>query len=79
MSKVAIFASGAGSNADRIINFLTNKKSVVKVDCILTNKESAGIYAVAKDFGVPIFYFSNADFSNGATISDFLIKLNQLL
>tara|TARA_R110000868_G_scaffold96065_2_gene264240 strand:+ start:869 stop:1453 length:585 start_codon:yes stop_codon:yes gene_type:complete len=74
MSKIAIFASGAGSNADRIIHFLTNKSSSIKVDCILTNKKSAGIYEVAKKFEIPIFYFSNSDFAKGTVVLDFLEK-----
>tara|TARA_B110000503_G_scaffold135011_1_gene214793 strand:+ start:1703 stop:2293 length:591 start_codon:yes stop_codon:yes gene_type:complete len=74
MSKVAIFASGAGSNADRILQFLAERQSLVEIDCIVTNRELAGIYTVAKKFDVPIYYFSNSDFAEGTLVLDFLQK-----
>ena len=74
MSKVAIFASGAGSNADRILKFLSEKQSSVQIECIVTNKINIGIYDVAKKYGVPIVYFSNSDFADGKSILDFLQK-----
>ena len=58
MSKVAIFASGAGSNAATILHFLNEKQSSVKVALIVTNKKEAGIYQVAENHQLPIFYFS---------------------
>ncbi|MFT6165748.1 MAG: phosphoribosylglycinamide formyltransferase-1 [Vicingaceae bacterium] len=74
MSKVAIFASGAGSNADRILQFLAERQSLVEIDCIITNRELAGIYTVANKFDVPIYYFSNSDFAEGTVVLDFLQK-----
>lgn len=68
MSKIAIFASGAGSNADRIFQFLKEKNSSVEIDCFITNKKEAGIYHVAERLGVPIFYFSNASFKSGVEV-----------
>ena len=68
MSKIAIFASGAGSNADRFIQYTNDLQSDVQVDCLLTNRKVAGIYEVAAKNSVPIFYFSNEDFSNNTKI-----------
>lgn len=72
MSKIAIFASGAGSNADRILDFTNDLQPDVQVDCLLTNKKVAGIYEVAEKNSVPIFYFSNQDFSDSTKIVSFL-------
>ena len=76
MSKVAIFASGAGSNADRILQFLTEKQSPIQIDCLLTNKREAGIYKVADKFDVPIFCFSNTAFAEGDSVLEFLLTRN---
>ena len=72
MSKVAIFASGAGSNADRILHFLNEKQSSVKVALIVTNKKEAGIYQVAENHQLPILYFSNQDFLEATPVLQFL-------
>lgn len=68
MSKIVIFASGNGSNARQILRFLSEKKSPVQVVAIFTNKECAGIYDVAKQFSVPISFFSNAQFAHGVAV-----------
>lgn len=62
MSKIAIFASGEGSNARQILRFLKQKKSSVQVSMLITNKASAGIHLVAAEYNTPIHVFSNADF-----------------
>lgn len=72
MTKLAIFASGSGTNADQITSYFKSSQSEIEVDCILTNKKEAGVIAVAKKHRVPHFYFSNAFFENGEQVVDFL-------
>ena len=72
MSKIAIFASGAGSNASKIIEYFNANSRHAQVDCIATNQIEAGIHQVAAKFEVPIFYFDNSAFASG-------IEVNQLL
>jgi phosphoribosylglycinamide formyltransferase-1 len=74
MSKVVIFASGTGSNADRILQFLVEKQSSIEIDCFVTNRVNAGLYDVADKFEIPVFYFPNSDFAEGNVILDFLLK-----
>jgi phosphoribosylglycinamide formyltransferase-1 len=76
MSKVAIFASGAGSNADRILQYLAKKQSLIQIDCLVTNKREAGIYKVAEKFNVPIFCFPNTAFAKGDSALEFLMARN---
>jgi phosphoribosylglycinamide formyltransferase-1 len=76
MSKVAIFASGAGSNADRILQYLAKKQSLIQIDCLVTNKREAGIYKVAEEFNVPIFCFPNTAFAKGDSVLEFLMARN---
>ena len=52
MHKVAIFASGTGSNAQKIIDFF-RKSDRVKIALILCNKPGAGVLEIAKNEGIP--------------------------
>jgi phosphoribosylglycinamide formyltransferase-1 len=72
MPKIAIFASGAGSNAAQILKHFKGNAKGVSVDCILSNKEQAGVAEVAQDFSVPFFYFSNEAFEQSTAIIHFL-------
>lgn len=45
---IAIFASGAGSNAQKIIDYFDKKKKAGKVSLIVCNKLGAGVLAIAK-------------------------------
>lgn len=74
MSKIAIFASGAGSNALKIIEHFKGKPDVAKVDCLITNKEKAGVYDVSNACDTPIFMFENSAFSDGKELLVFLKK-----
>ena len=56
MYKVAIFASGSGSNALKIIEHFSHS-SVATVSLIITNRVKAGVLQHAKDFGVESHYF----------------------
>lgn len=74
MSKIAIFASGTGSNAEQIIRFLKEKDSLVEINVILTNKKQAGIYTVASDNKIEIKYFENKVFEEADEVVNFLKK-----
>ena len=52
MHKIAIFASGAGSNAENIIDFFRMHQSV-KVTLIASNKPGAGVLNIAKKEHIP--------------------------
>ncbi len=45
---IAIFASGAGSNAQKIIDYFDNRKNTGKVALIVCNKAGAGVIDIAK-------------------------------
>jgi len=71
---VAIFGSGAGSNAEALIRFSRLDTSYYMVVMILTNKEQAGIYDVANRMHIPIEYIS--DPKDSSRMSDLLQKNN---
>ncbi len=65
--KLAIFASGNGSNAENIHDFFKEDDNVV-IDSVYCNKESAFVFERAKNMNIPGFYISNSDFRNGEKI-----------
>jgi len=72
MKKIAIFASGNGSNAERITQYFSEKK-VADVCLILTNNQNAGVLERAKKLNVPAVVFNRNDFSNTNKINDLLV------
>ena len=60
MINVAIFASGSGTNAERLFErFAQHPRGRVAV--LLTNKPQAGVIARAERFGVPVVVFRRQD------------------
>lgn len=60
---VAIFASGNGSNAQRIIEYFSGNP-YVKISLVLSNKEDAYVLERAKKLSVPSFTFTPAELRN---------------
>lgn len=56
MYKIAIFASGSGSNALKIIEHFQHSQNV-KVAAVLTNRKEAGVLTHANRFDVKNMYF----------------------
>ncbi len=66
ISSLAIFASGAGSNAQKIIEYFKGNPHI-KISLIVYNKPGAGVLQVAKDAGIETLLIEKASFSNGDT------------
>ncbi|MFA4852510.1 MAG: phosphoribosylglycinamide formyltransferase [Bacteroidales bacterium] len=60
---VAIFASGNGSNAQRIIEYFSGNP-YVKISLVLSNKKDAYVLERAKKLSVPSFTFTSAELRN---------------
>jgi len=71
MKKIAIFASGSGTNAQAIAEYFV-KNDVVKIDCILTNNSKAFVLERAKIFSIQSFIFTKDDFYSTSKIIDLL-------
>ncbi len=61
---VAIFASGAGSNAKKIIEYFENKSTPVKISLIVCNVPGAGVLDIAKSKGIPTLMINKAEFAS---------------
>lgn len=64
ITRIAIFASGAGSNAQQIINHFAASENV-RVALVVCNKPGAGVLAIAKEAGIPSLLMEKERFSNG--------------
>ena len=65
---IAIFASGAGSNARKIIEYFEgagskSSSSQVKVSLIVCNVPDAGVLAIAKEKGIPTLLINKNEFA----------------
>ena len=61
MQKIAIFASGAGSNAGRIIEHFRGAQGV-RVDLVACNKPGAGVLDIAEAAGIDILMLERERF-----------------
>ena len=62
--RLAIFASGAGSNAQKIIDHFRDSASV-KIALIVCNKPGAGVINIAEKEGIPILLIEKELFFRG--------------
>ncbi len=69
---IAIFASGKGSNAEKIIDYFAYHPTI-KVCCVLSNKKDAGVLDMASSKNIYVKPFSKQELENGA-IARFLIE-----
>ncbi len=60
---VAIFASGAGSNAKKIIEYFENKSTPIKISLIVCNVPGAGVLEIAKSKGIPTLMINKTEFA----------------
>ncbi len=69
--RLAIFASGSGTNAANIIRYFQGNH-VVDVALVLSNRKKAGVLEKAKDFGVPAKTFDKATFYHSTDVLHWL-------
>lgn len=67
MKNIALFASGSGTNVQRISEYFKNSQNI-KVDCILTNNSKAYVLERAKSLNIQSFIFTRDDFYNTSKI-----------
>jgi len=65
--KIAIFASGSGSNAQRIAEYFA-ETSIATVALIVSNKQEAYVLERAKALNIPAYCFSKEQFREGDDI-----------
>ncbi|ELR72645.1 Phosphoribosylglycinamide formyltransferase [Fulvivirga imtechensis AK7] len=71
MTRIAIFASGSGSNAEKIARYFQNITDK-QVSLILTNNANAFVLERAKNMGIPTIVFSKKEFIESETVLEIL-------
>ena len=74
MKKIAVFASGNGSNAERIITHFKNSDKA-EISLIASNRKEAFVLERAKKHGIPSWLFSKTDLTAGR-VKEKLLQLN---
>jgi phosphoribosylglycinamide formyltransferase-1 len=67
-ARIAIFASGSGSNAEQIIRYFA-EHSRIEVVLILSNNPKAFVLERARSFGIPVKVFDRATFSDSSFLA----------
>ena len=75
MTRMAVFASGSGTNAERIIRHFSNNARG-RVICVLTNNPKAGVIDRSRKCGIECFVFTKADLLDSQVVQDKLQELN---
>lgn len=76
MKRIAIFASGSGSNAEKICAYFSQRNDI-EVSLILTNNPQAGVIQRARKFHIPVLVFDRKSFYESEKILD-LLKNNHI-
>ena len=79
MKRIAIFASGSGTNAENIIKYFQNSDSI-RVSKVYCNKKDAGVFDRCQRLNVPCVWFSREAFYDSSRVlhdvqlhADFLV------
>ncbi|MCK5823254.1 MAG: phosphoribosylglycinamide formyltransferase [Bacteroidales bacterium] len=72
MKRIAIFASGSGTNAQNIIEYFKNHEQI-RVEVILSNNKDAYVLERAKYFNIPHLVFDKHKFYETNIIENFLL------
>jgi len=71
MKRIAIFASGSGSNAEKICEYFSGRQDV-EVSLILTNNPQAGVITRARKLHIPVVIFDRKTFYESERILQLL-------
>ena len=67
--RIAIFASGTGSNAKKIIEYFSGH-AVIETVLVLCNKPGAGVITIAKENDIPLLMIEKEKFFHGNAYVD---------
>ncbi|MCX6279373.1 MAG: phosphoribosylglycinamide formyltransferase [Bacteroidetes bacterium] len=73
MQKLAIFASGNGTNAQRIIEYFFGHPDI-SINLVVTNNSDAYVLTRAANMGIPALIFDKSAFNEGTTITNILLN-----
>ncbi|PWJ58377.1 phosphoribosylglycinamide formyltransferase-1 [Dyadobacter jejuensis] len=71
MNRIALFASGSGTNAEKIFEYFENQTDV-EISLVLTNNPDAGVIRRARKFSIPTLVFDRKSFYDTGKILNLL-------
>jgi phosphoribosylglycinamide formyltransferase 1 len=74
MKNIVIFASGSGTNAERLIEYFKSNPEI-RVKAVFTNNPKAGVIDKARKYFLPVYLFSKMDLQSEVVLNE-LKKLN---
>jgi len=85
MKRIALFASGSGSNVENIICYFADSRELL-FPVIISNRPDAPVHERAKKYNIPSYCFKKSDFENGEVLKllqeksiDFIVLAGFLL
>jgi phosphoribosylglycinamide formyltransferase-1 len=72
MKRIAIFASGSGTNAENIIRYFRGHQTII-IDLVLTNRPDALVLERSKNLGIESRVFTRNDFYDNDKVLDNLL------
>jgi len=83
--RIALFASGSGSNVENIIRYFADN-SEMEFPAVISNRPDAPVHERVKKYNIPSYYFKKSDFENGEVLKflqeksiDFIVLAGFLL
>ncbi len=73
MKNIAIFASGSGSNAEKIAQYFNGTKDV-SIKMVLCNNPDAGVIERAKNLEIPCYLFDKEAFMSGEVLNILIVN-----
>ena len=67
MKRIALFASGSGSNAENIIRYFLNSNEL-EFPFVISNRSEAYVHERVKKWMIPSYVFKKDDFENGTVL-----------
>jgi phosphoribosylglycinamide formyltransferase 1 len=64
MKKIAILASGSGSNAENLVRYFDNHPNV-EIALMVSDRKNAFVFERMQRLNIPSYYMSKEDFENG--------------
>jgi phosphoribosylglycinamide formyltransferase 1 len=74
VKKLAIFASGTGSNAQKIIEYFNKPGMCAKVELVVSSRANAGVLDIAKSHNIKTHVLNKEEFKEGGEIVQLLQK-----
>ena len=74
MFKLAVFASGKGSNCQAILEAIDNGELRASVAVVVANRADAGVLQIARKFQIPYVLANKKEFANSQIFNEFLLQ-----